>query len=177
MAKKKAKWEEGIYTSYSKLASDLSSGRTDMEMVYDQYVNLQRIAMRRVEIIRKSDLPWAKGTKPFFMKPENIITEGQLAHEYIDVVHFLKRKNTTLKGREAQFRKVQRKLKKQGFNINKRNFARFTRFMDWFYSSKYATMYDSNQDIVTEVFNQPGGNAKLWSQLFDDFKLNTSLGQ
>lgn len=177
MAKKKAKWEEGIYRSYNKLASDLSAGRVDLDMIMAQYANIQKIAMRRVERIQKSDLPWTKGTKPTFMKPENIITEGQLAHEYIDVVHFLQRKNTTLKGREAQFRKVQRKLKAQGFNINKRNFGRFVRFMDWFYASKYAALYDSNQDIVTEVFNQPGGNAKLWSQLFDDFKLNTALGQ
>lgn len=174
MAKKKAKWEEGIYTSYNKLASDLAAGRVDMDMIQSQYANIRRIAMRRVERIQKSDLPWAKGTKPAFMKAENIITEGQLAHEYIDVVHFLQRKNTTLKGREAQFKKVQRKLKQQGFNINKRNFARFTRFMDWFYSSKYATMYDSNQDVVTEIFNQPGGNAKQWSQLFEDYRLNFS---
>lgn len=166
----KPKWQSWSYKSYNKLASDLAAGRVDMDQIRSQYTELRRIASRRVNAVQKSSLPWTKGEKPVFMKSGNIVTEGQLAHEYIDIVKFLTRKNTTVKGRERQFQNVQRSLKAQGFNITKRNFGKFTRFMQWFKASKYAAMYDSNQDIVNEVFNAGGrGGANNWSSLFQEF--------
>ena len=174
MAKKKMpKWrtQNLQYTSYNKMAADLARHYIDMDQMTESYKNLVKIAQRRVNAVMKSELPYAKGHKPVFMKPENIITESQLAHEYTDVVKFLQRHNTTVSGRTAQFAKVQKQLKKQGFNITKKNFNKFTNFMDWFYSSKYAAMYDSNQDIVTEVFNRSGKSSRAqWDRLFREFE-------
>lgn len=174
MAKKKMpKWrtQNLQYTSFNKMSADLARHYIDFDQMVDSYKNLVKIAQRRVNAVQRSDLPYAKGRKPVFMKAENIVTESQLAHEYTDVVKFLQRKNTTVSGRVAQFEKVRKQLKKQGFNITKKNFNKFTNFMDWFYASKYAAMYDSNQDIVTEVFNRSGKSSRVqWDRLFKEFE-------
>ena len=173
MAKRKPKWrtQNLQYTSFNKMAADLARGYIDKDMMIESYKNLVRVAQRRVNAVQKSELPYAKGRKPVFIKPENIITESMLAHEYTDVVKFLQRENTTVSGRVAQFEKVRKQLQKQGFNLTKRNFNKFTNFMDWFYQSKYAALYDSSQDIVTEVFNRSGKTSPMqWARLFEEFE-------
>lgn len=167
----KEKWRQyANYSSFSKLSADLARGRVDMDMMISQYTHLYRVAQRRVTAVQKSSLPYGKGHKPAFIKPENIVTEGMLAREYTDVVKFLKRKNTTVAGRLKQFTKIQNSLRKQGFNITKKNFNKFVNFMDWFYASKYAAMFDSNEEIVNDVFNKVKRTSpSQWAKLFEEF--------
>ena len=172
MAKKEPKWKQYIYTdSYRRLSSDMAKGAVDKGMLIDRYRHLYSVAQRRITAVQKSDLPYGKGRKPFFRKPDKLITEADVAHEFSDIAKFLLRANTTKSGRMAQFKKVQQSLKKQGFNVTKKNFNKFVNFMDWFYQSKYAALYDSSQDIVTEVFNKSGKtSASQWNRLFSEFQ-------
>lgn len=146
----------------------LSSGDVTMKELRKEYSRLRSIAQKRIGRIEKSAIPFTKGARPYFSKLTNIVTERDLVREYAELSRFIESKSSTAKGRREQREKTIDTLQKRGFDVDKNNYMQFLNFMEWFKHSEYAAKYDSNSDIVQEVFDTASMKAgsREWKKLF-----------
>lgn len=146
----------------------LSSGSTTMKELRKEYSRMRSIAQKRIGRIEKSAIPFTKGSRPYFSKLVNIVTERAFVREYAALTQFLESKASTAKGRRDTREKTIKTLQERGFNVNNGNYMKFIEFMEWFRHSEYAAKYDSNADIVQEVFDMASVEAgsREWKKLF-----------
>ena len=146
----------------------LSSGSVTMKELRKEYSRLRSIAQKRIGRIEKSAIPFTKGARPYFSKLTNIVTERDLVREYAELSRFIESPSSTAKGRREQREKTIDTLQKRGFDVDKSNYMQFLNFMEWFKHSEYAAKYDSNSDIVQEVFDMASMKAgsREWKKLF-----------
>lgn len=146
----------------------LSSGDVTMKELRKEYSRLRSIAQKRIGRIEKSAIPFTKGARPYFSKLSNIVTERDLVREYAELSRFIESPSSTAKGRRETREKTIDTLQKRGFNVNNNNYMQFLNFIEWFKHSEYAAKYDSNADIVQEVFDMASTEAGSceWKKLF-----------
>lgn len=146
----------------------LSSGSTTMKELRKEYSRLRSIAQKRIGRIEKSAIPFTKGARPYFSKLINIVTERDFVREYAELSRFIESPSSTAKGRRERRDKTIDTLQKRGFNVDKSNYMQFLNFIEWFKHSEYSAKYDSNSDIVQEVFDMASVTAgsREWKKLF-----------
>lgn len=146
----------------------LSSGDVTMKELRKEYSRMRSIAQKRIGRIEKSAIPFTKGARPYFSKLSNIVTERDLVREYAELSRFIESPSTTAKGRREQRDKTIDTLQKRGFDVDKNNYMQFLNFIEWFKHSEYSAKYDSNSDIVQEVFDMASVTAgsREWKKLF-----------
>lgn len=147
----------------------LSSGSTTMKELRKEYSRMRSIAQKRIGRIEKSAIPFTKGARPYFSKLSNIVTERDLVREYAELSRFIESPSSTAKGRREQRDKTIDTLQKRGFDVDKNNYMQFLNFIEWFKHSEYSAKYDSNSDIVQEVFDMASMTAgsREWKKLFN----------
>lgn len=153
------------------IGKEIAKGTITEKELRQQYAKLRSVATKRIQRIEKSDIPFIKGHAPFFMKTKDIVTLQALVRELADIERFLESPSSTRKGRVEQRRKTLDTLKKRGFDVEEKDYLRFINFMEWFKNSEYSAKYDSNADIVQDVFDSasPRAGAKAWKRLFEEF--------
>lgn len=150
----------------------LSSGDVTMKELRKEYSRLRSIAQKRIGRIEKSAIPFTKGARPYFSKLKNILTERDLVREYAELSRFIESPSSTARGRQQQRDKTIDTLQKRGFDVDKNNYMQFLNFIEWFKNSEFSAKYDSNSDIVQEVFDMASMKAgsREWKKLFKELE-------
>lgn len=161
--------------TYNQLVTALSKGEITEKELRRQYTVYSNLANAQIKRIEKSDVPFYTD-KPFFMKSRNIVTTRALLHEIASLNKFTSSKNYTLSGRRATREKTLNTLRERyGISLSGDEYGRFIRFMEWFKNTELAVKYDSDADIVVDVFEATeGASPTQWEKLFSMFEQSSN---
>ena len=146
----------------------LNKGELSNKELRKAYSALRKQVMKQIRTISKSSIPFVKGEKPYFMKTRNIVTERELVSQTAEMLHFIHSKRYSTKDRAATKRKTLTTLRNHGINISDSEYLKWVRFITWFKNSAYAALYDSDSEVVLDVFEE-GSNSRQWSKLFREY--------
>ena len=163
--------------SYNKLGALLASGQIDERDLLRYYREARRRARGRVGAIERAGkrgvvgVEWLAGERPVFMLAEQLRTSQDLVAAVADVNRFLSSGSSSLSMRVRQRDKRIETLHSHGFDfVHEGNIAAWGNFMQWFKNSAYSSQYDSNDDVVQEVFEElQFANSSEWEFFFKEW--------
>lgn len=158
------------YKSYIELGKAVSRGEISLNRLRSYYSGARKTAMSRTRRVSKTT---EFGTQPKeeFAKACELKTARDLIREVADVNKYLNAKRSTISGLKTQRTQRLEKLQEHGFDwVDQSNYASFVDFMKWFKSSEFAKKYDSESQIVKDVFqNAENATPEDWRALFLEY--------
>lgn len=160
--------KEGVRRSaYNDLVVALNKGEITEKDLRKKYSAFRRQIMSQIKSIEKSDIKFLPGTAPTMRKAANLITTRDLVHEIATGLQFYHSKSYTKTQRKEQRRLAIEKLAEHGINIKESQWDEWRRFMQWFKSSSFSAIYDSDSFVTQMVFNsEEASTAQEWETLF-----------
>ena len=160
--------KEGVRRSaYNDLIIALNKGEISEKELRKKYSEFRKQIMSQIKRIEKSDITFLPGTAPTMRKAANLITTRDLVHEIATGLQFYHSKNYTIRQRKEQRRVAIEKLAEHGIKIKVSQYDEWRRFMQWFKSSSFAAIYDSDSDVTQLVFNsESASTSQEWESLF-----------
>lgn len=160
--------KEGVRRSaYNDLIVALNKGEITEKDLRKKYSDFRKQIMSQIKNIEKSDIKFLPGTAPTMRKAANLITTRDLVHEIATGLQFYHSKSYTQKQRKEQRKIAIEKLAEHGINIKESRWDEWRRFMQWFKSSSFAAIYDSDSAVTQMVFNsEEASTAQEWETLF-----------
>ena len=139
---------------------DVTTLKSEKEM-RKEYARLREVARKR--LARMEDTP-AERSQAYrmnrfrFEKPQSQIESiGELGRRLYDLSRFINAKSSTVTGQRELRAKSLKTLHEHGYTfVNERNIYDFGEFMEWWRSSEYGKLY--NSDMVADLF---GINTRL----------------
>lgn len=159
------------YGGKNELVAALNKGEITEKDLRRVYSSFRKQIMSQIKSIEKSDIGFLPGTAPVMRKAANIITTRDLVSEISQGLRFYHSKSYTRKQRVEQRDKAIQALAARGIDISPDRWNEWREFMQWFYHTEYSAIYDSDSDVVMEVFEQ-GSSAQEWERAFREWKLN-----
>lgn len=139
--------------TYNKLAAAFKKGDLDPYDALEFYQKSRRTAMKQLNIIQKSDIPFER--PPEFVKPSKIHSTDELLHAIADVNRFRRLPSYTKKGREEARDKAIETLRAHGIDfVDKSNYKQYATFMRWFYENNLNKIYGSQEDVIEDFFRE-----------------------
>ena len=99
------------------------------------------------------------------------VTMPYLVEEISDLIRFASSARYTITERREIRDKALATLAKHGIVLDKADWMKWVNFMQWFKSTEYAALYDSDSDVVMDVFEQ-GSTAEEWERAFREWRAN-----
>ena len=160
--------KEGVRRSaYNDLVVALNKGEITEKDLRKKYSAFRKQIMAQIKIIEKSDIKFLPGTAPTMRKAANLITTRDLVHEIATGLQFYHSKSYSRQQRKEQRRLAIEKLVEHGINIKESQWDEWRHFMQWFKSSSFAAIYDSDSAVTQMVFNsEEASTAQEWETLF-----------
>lgn len=160
--------KEGVRRSaYNDLVVALNKGEITEKDLRKKYSAFRKQIMSQIKSIEKSDIKFLPGTVPTMRKAANLITTRDLVHEIATGLQFYHSKSYTKTQRKEQRRLAIEKLAEHGINIKESQWDEWRRFVQWFKSSSFAAIYDSDSAVTQMVFNsEEASTAQEWETLF-----------
>lgn len=160
--------KEGVRRSaYNDLVVALNKGEITEKDLRKKYSEFRKQIMSQIKSIEKSDIKFLPGTAPIMRKAANLITTRDLVHEIATGLQFYHSKSYSKQQRKEQRRLAIEKLAEHGINIKESQWDEWRRFMQWFKSSSFAAIYDSDSASTQMVFNsEEASTAQEWETLF-----------
>lgn len=147
--KAQLKYEKEIYTPEG------AKSLTDKEL-RKEYSRLRSIARKRLERFEGTewtDTQTYKAYKEGFKPIKDIKDERELRYQLTQVARFVTTETASVSGLEKQRKQAIETLNDRGYSfVNKKNYHKFTDFMEYVRTSSIAKLYDSNQ--VAEFFEE-----------------------
>ena len=161
-------------SSTRKISVALKKGTITEEQLIAEYGKMRNAVMRQIQRIQKSKIPFPKGKKP---RPPTIreistpfgIDLRSLIREFSEMQRFKRSKSYSIVAREKTRKKTLEILREHGINIKDRQYNKWVRFITWFKASAWAALYDSDSEVVMDVFKE-GSNARQWLRLFEEYR-------
>lgn len=160
--------KEGVRRSaYNDLIIALNKGEITEKELRKKYSEFRKQIMSQIKRIEKSDITFLPGTAPTMRKAVNLITTRDLVHEIATGLQFYHSKSYSITQRKEQRRVAIEKLAEHGIKIKVSQYDEWRRFMQWFKSSSFAAIYDSDSAVTQLVFNsEEASSSKEWVSLF-----------
>lgn len=159
------------FGNYDKLAAAVVRGDVSVKDVRTAYSRLRKQLNAQVKAIAKSDVGFSRGEMNYFRSVRNLVTTRDLLHEVSDAIRFATSARYTIRGRRAIRDKTIATLQARGINVTAANWNEWINFITWFKSSAYSALYDSDSDVVMDVFEQ-GSNPGEWERMFKEWNMN-----
>ena len=158
--------------SYTQLTQLVDAGRISVKDLRSTYSQLRTTAKSRERTVSRETVVEQFGNvdRQNFRTTKNLVTTSELLHELADVGKFLRSQRSTVTGLKEQREQIIDRMEQQGFDIDRDNYRDFINFMQWFKSSEYSKLYDSDSEEVSEVFNSGETNPADWKQLFEELR-------
>jgi len=156
--------------SYTQIGKALVTGELTEARLKSYYSSARSTAMSRASRVGQTT-EFGDIEKPYFSKVRNLPTTNALVREIADVNRYLNSKRSTIAGLKQQRSERLESLERHGFDfVDESNYGDFVNFMKWFKSSEFAKYYDSNDDEVSEVFEQAeNATPEEWARLFKEY--------
>lgn len=160
--------KEGVRRSaYNDLIVALNKGEITEKDLRKKYSAFRKQIMSQIKNIENSDIKFLPGTAPTMRKAANLITTRDLVHEIATGLQFYHSKSYSRAQRKEQRKLAIEKLAEHGINIKESQWDEWRRFMQWFKSSSFAAIYDSDSAVTQMVFNsEEASTAQEWETLF-----------
>lgn len=149
----------------------LDKGTITEKELRSAYSRARTRVNRQVKAIAKSDVGFAKGEANYFRASRNLVTTRDLVGEISDLIRFASGARYTIRERREIRDKALATLAKHGIVLDKADWMKWVSFMQWFKQTEYAALYDSDSDVVMDVFEQ-GSTAKEWERAFREWRAN-----
>ena len=121
------------------------------------YTRLRDAAVKRVQRIEASDVPFMSGEKPAFPKLAEIGNDrAAFLRELGELSKFIHSADSTVTARKARRDKWLQKMNAR-YNFNIRtdlDKTKFFKFMEWFHESALSILYDSDSEEVEELWTR-----------------------
>lgn len=160
--------KDGVRRSaYNDLIVALNKGEITEKDLRKTYSRFRAQIMKQVKSVQQSDIKFLPGTAPTMRKAANLITTRDLVHEIATGLQWYHSKSYSVKQRKEQRRVAIEKLAEHGIKIKVSQYDEWRRFMQWFKSSSFAAIYDSDSAVTQLVFNsEEASSSKEWVALF-----------
>ena len=158
-------------SAYLELVADLDRGKITEKELWGVYSRFRKTIMAQVRKIEKSDIGFLPGTEPYMREKTKLVTTRDMVHEIADALRFYHSKSYSRPQRVAQRAAAIQALKAHGIDIPLERWDDWRRFMQWFYHTEYAALYDSDSEITLQVLAN-GNNSLEWERLFMEYKAN-----
>lgn len=160
-------------SSVRKMTSALKKGTVTESELIKEYNRMRKNVMRQIQRIQKSATPFTKGNIP---RPPTVkeltgelgVDKRSLIRELYEMTAFKSSKRYSLKSRAETRRKTLTTLREHGIQIEDSEYNKWVNFITWFKQSAWAALYDSDSEVVMEVFDN-GSSAKEWDELFREY--------
>lgn len=166
--------KEGVQRSaYNDLVVALNKGEITEKDLRKKYSGFRKQIMSQIKRIEKSDVKFLPGTAPTMRKAKNLITTRDLVHEIATGLQWYHSKSYSVEQRKEQRRVAIEKLAEHGIKIKASQWDEWRRFMQWFKSSSFAAIYDSDSAVTQLVFNsEAASTSQEWETLFLEWMKN-----
>lgn len=163
--------------SYSELGKAVVSGEFTTKMLRQAYSQMRSVAVKRYERISSE-----KNVKQFgepslhfdngeyFRMTKYIVGQAELLKELRDVSRFLTSKGSTVSGLRERRNYTINLLNESGWGIDKSDYPKLREFMKWFKASEFSKKYDSDSEVVGQVFNTERATPEDWRRAFNELK-------
>lgn len=160
--------KDGVRRSaYNDLIVALNKGEISEKELRKKYSEFRKQIMSQIKRIEKSDITFLPGTAPTMRKAANLITTRDLVHEIATGLQFYHSNSYSITQRKEQRRVAIEKLAEHGIKIKVSQYDEWRRFMQWFKSSSFAAIYDSDSAVTQLVFNsESASTSQEWESLF-----------
>lgn len=141
----------------SQLDRAYSNGKITLPELRKYYTDARAIAMKRIKRISESDVPFVDG-KPDFPKVKEI-SDSELINAVADLNRFNQGKWDTMgatikKRREVRDKAIKTAEQTLGISIDKSEWSRLVRFMEWFKNAAISKKYDSDDEETVAMWEQ-----------------------
>ena len=149
--------------SYNKLSALFIRRELDPYELMEQYKKARKTAMRQINRIEKSAIPFSGAEKPKFPAPSAISSTNELLHAMAELSAFTGSKAYSLSGRVETRDKAISTLHEHGITfVTVENYPQYARFMKWFYDNNLNKIYGSQEDVVEDFFMEQ------WSRVINN---------
>lgn len=164
--------------SFHSLGKALSKGEVTEKEIRKYYTELRDIAQKRVKRIEQQR---EKLTEEFgvvetehFRKLKDIKTTGDLMKEFSNLLKFTRKKTSSISGMRERKKMQIRYWQENEFPfVNESNYGDWIRFLQWFHDSKWSQVYDSNDNVIEQVFeSSQNASPEEWERLVMEFSAN-----
>lgn len=158
--------------SYTELGKAVTSGEFSARTLRQAYSQMRSIAVKRYERLNseKNIKQFGKPEQEYFRATKNIVSTGELVRELKDLSRFLTNKGSTISGLRERRDYMVNQLNESGWNIDKSDYPDLVNFMKWFKASEFSKQYDSDSEVVGQVFNSERANPADWRRAFNELK-------
>lgn len=182
MAKKKAPSKRAqeraalqkLYASatLSGLQNLLDMGKLDLKEVRKYYTDARSKAVKRVERIEKSDVPFTDAAPEFRRTKE--LSDEDLLKAVAQVNKFLRRP-TRLQDRREAYKDLIDDLHSKGLTfVNMNNLKQWDRFRTWVKAKGIINLPYVDGSVIADIFKtslkEGNANSKRWNELYSEFK-------
>ena len=165
-------YKEGKRTNpYNQLVSAIDRGEISVKDLKSAYSRLRSKVNKQAKTVSKSDVGYAKGETPYFRTLKNMPLTRDLVHEAAQAIAFYTGARYSIAQRRETRDKAIATLAKRGIYLSKNDWMEWVNFMQWFQHSEYAALYDSDSEVVQDIFEQ-GSTAQEWERAFREWKAN-----
>ena len=161
--------------TYNQLRTNFEKGILDPYDLMDVYKQERASAVRQVNVINKSDVPFTSAEKPEFAKVSDITDTDDLLKAMAEVNDFKQSGYYTLKERHKHRDKALNTMKEHGMDfVNNANYSTWGNFMDWFRANNLNKLYGSQDDVVEDFFSENWEELSEtpqteWMELFEEY--------
>ena len=161
------------YTSRNQLAADIKKGKISEKELVSAYSRMRKNVMAQIRKIQKSDIPFLAGKVPAPPTVKELtgalgVNQRALLYETAEMLKFVQGKSYSLPQRKAQRKKAVEILNARGINITESEWGKWREFIEWFKHTEYAALYDSDEQVVQDIFEQ-GSSSEEWDKLFKEW--------
>lgn len=161
------------FSSERKISAALKKGQLTEKQLVKEYDKMRKTIMRQISRIQKSATPFTRGNVP---RPPTVkeltghigIDRRALVREIVEMQRFKSSKRYSLKTRAETRKKTLETLRAHGIHIKDSQYNKWVDFITWFRQSAWAALYDSDSEVVMEVFEE-GSSAAEWNALFREY--------
>lgn len=147
--------------SYNKLSALFIRRELDPYDLMEQYKKARKTAMRQINRIERSSIPFSGAEKPKFPAPSTISSTNELLHAMAELTAFTKSREYSIPGRVEKRDKAISTLHEHGITfVTAENYPQYARFMKWFYDNNLNKLYGSQDDAVEEFFREQWSRAE-----------------
>lgn len=155
------------YDSYNSLVAAINRGEISEKDIRKVYSSFRKRINEQVKRTQASDIPFLPGTSPYMSKAEYLITGRDLVHEVAKGLRYYHSKSYSRAQRVAQRATAIEKLAEHGIVITVDQWDDWRRFSQWFESSSFSAIYDSDSAASQEVFKtDPTATGEDWKKAF-----------
>ena len=158
--------------SYAELGKAVASGEFSSKTLRQAYSQMRSTAVKRYERLtsERNVKQFGKPEAEYFRQTKNIVSTGELVKELRDISRFLKNKGSTISGLRERRDYTINLLNESGWDIDKSDYPELMEFMKWFKASEFSKQYDSDSEVVGQVFNSERATPADWRKAFNELK-------